>query len=182
MAESNACFYCGAEQNYLNCKRCASDFEVQRFFCYSDYKLFKSFIVSRKSGADRYDRKLPWLSQTVSNYLMEETNVDLVFVPSRSKEHWLQHFISDDSILSLRNLIEKKDGRISSKLLSSNARKNTPDGFQLVKKNLNVIGDSVLLVDDVASTGSSLRACISLLKRLGYPNIFVFVFTGQKLR
>ncbi|MDK2799523.1 MAG: competence protein ComFC [Clostridiales bacterium] len=69
-------------------------------------------------------------------------------------------------------LLKIKDTQPQSKLTRSQRRKNIKDAFQISDETV-VKGKTVLLVDDVYTTGTTVDECSKLLKRAGAKEVYV---------
>ena len=101
-------------------------------------------------------------------------------VPSRDEQNWIQNILPD----SIRNLIRgsnliRAEDQIEQKYLNWEERHSRRYNLFEVRSNASIVSDSVLLVDDVMSTGTSLESCVSLLLRLGYRRVYIVVFAYQ---
>ncbi|MCJ8345411.1 hypothetical protein MJH12_07715 [bacterium] len=107
---------------------------------------------------------------------------NICFVPSRKTDHWLQFYLNKVDRARVFAPLVKNPLKLSQKLLNRSDRiensMNLFRGSDDFKQNLN----SILLIDDVLSTGNSLQSAIKELKSLGYKNISVLVFTYQEIR
>jgi predicted amidophosphoribosyltransferase len=76
-------------------------------------------------------------------------------------------FLADEMGLSLSAAIRRRPLTHQQKELSAAAREqNAAKSFELDASD-TVVGKTVILVDDVCTTGTSLAACASLLKQAG---------------
>lgn len=67
-------------------------------------------------------------------------------------------------------LFRLKHSRMQKSLDSEQRHRNAAEAFR-TGKGLSLAGHSVILVDDVVTTGSTMNACAALLKRAGAENI-----------
>jgi ComF family protein len=67
-------------------------------------------------------------------------------------------------------------------LLSAHARLKNIKGAFAVRKNHNLTGKNICLVDDIKTTGATLNECAKVLKEAGAGKVFAFVLAvaGQK--
>lgn len=67
-------------------------------------------------------------------------------------------------------LFRLKHSRMQKSLDTEQRHRNAADAFR-TEKGLSLAGRTVILVDDVVTTGSTMSACIELLKRAGAGNV-----------
>ena len=108
-------------------------------------------------------------------------NYTLVFAPSYKgddEERGFNHVVSIFSVLKLKSLqILHKIDKVKQSDLSSEERKNI--GNHLSIDNVDLTNVKVLLVDDVYTTGSTISACIELLRKQGAKKIKVLVMSKR---
>lgn len=184
--EGNICRYCGREQAYCTCKRAGNAYE-------------RNVSVFRYDGAaaDAVKRfkmgKIPQISVYISNEMsmLIEREYDgisfdcVTFVPmARIKEtrrgfnhaELIAKRIADNLGLPMRPLLKRRFGFYSQKSLNSADRfKNVRGKFRVVK---NVRGMTVLLIDDVITTGATLGECAGQLKNAGAAAVFGATFAS----
>ena len=178
---------CGGALRSHSCIRCSQDLGCSAFFAPFFYSELKSFLGVRKTTPLQIGGLGPALELDV---LLPEPRYayDVFLVPSTSGEHWMEKGCSlgarrlgdyDGSVMErgVSSPLSRNPLKLSQKLLNKTER-----GLNCV--NLFRIGDdprrkseNALLIDDVISTGGSIRACAGLLKRLGYNQVSVFCLT-----
>lgn len=184
--EGELCQYCGREILHCNCRRSENGFcrNVSAF----RYDGSAAQIVKRfKMG------KIPQISVYISNEMSmlierEYGTVEfdcVTFVPmTRIKEMRLgfNHAkliakrVSDNLHLPMSSLLKRSFGIHSQKSLNSvNRYKNVRGKFHVVK---NVQGMTVLLIDDVITTGATLSECAFQLKSAGAAAVFSATFAS----
>ncbi len=78
-----------------------------------------------------------------------------------------------------RNLLRKKDTKQQAKLNKEQRKLNVDGSF--LWKGESLEGKTILLVDDVVSTGATVEACIGALKSAGCTNYSIFcLFRAEK--
>lgn len=86
--------------------------------------------------------------------------------------------------IPVRNLLKKSKKTKDQKSLNKNQRvRNVKDAYQADEEVLGThIPDSVLLLDDVVTTGSTLSACAKALKAKGVTNVaFISICVAEQL-
>jgi ComF family protein len=96
---------------------------------------------------------------------LRERNFNQSLLLARSAAHLLG---AELDFLSLRRI---KYTQPQTGLKSNERRKNVRGAFEVVNRNV-VKGRSVLLVDDVTTTGSTLNECARTLRRAGAREVF----------
>lgn len=70
-------------------------------------------------------------------------------------------------------LLRQKETKIQAKLSEKERKKNIAEAFVLNQNNhLSVLGKSIIVVDDVWTTGATLRTCANALKRGGVKRVW----------
>ncbi len=75
----------------------------------------------------------------------------------------------------LRDVLKQKEKRQKQSSLSATERSENVKGNFAVKKPEEITGKTILLVDDVCTTGSTLRECAKMLKRAGAKSVHCLV-------
>lgn len=138
----------------------------------------KSYRIFDKEFADLY-------SLTVSRIKAKYSVDGVCAVPSRpGKEHRFDKIvkaISDSCGLDdlSAKLICEKDYEIQKTLSQDEREQNVKDVF-VFQGDLS--GRSIVLIDDVASTGSTLKACIRALKEKNVEQIYIVVLGINQLQ
>lgn len=111
--------------------------------------------------------------------VLEQYNVDGVCsVPPRPGEinrfhDTLESISSECGIINYESLFICIDAYPPQKGLPSYERENNIRGVFSFKERLN--GENIIIIDDVISTGSTIRECINVLKAAGAGNIYIVV-------
>ena len=101
------------------------------------------------------------------------------FVPSKFNGSRYDHMFTFKELSFNRVSLLLKKEVIPQKLLKREERIGQKRNlFEIVDNPLRM-SDTVLLIDDVLTTGASLGSCISLLLGLGYSKVFAIVFSYQ---
>ena len=192
------CENCRAEalskrSNHGQCQRCHS-FGVYSDSCHScqqwpNYLRGNVAIWPYQQGwqqaiLDFKFRNKPWLAEALAAELLPFLPADydlLVPVPLHPKRMQergynqsalLAQMISRYSGLPWQNSLQRVRNTPHQTGLSRNQRLQNLDGaFDLCKK-IDVTGKRILLVDDVFTTGTTLRACAGVLHRYGAKEIY----------
>lgn len=123
------------------------------------------------------DGQLPYLAKTASAFMLAQltrlgwpTPDILVPVPSR---HWFQgvnhaHLIAAQLSCSLGipslSLVKRRIGDLSQARLSKTQRETLPSDSFYLKKHCSLDEKTILLIDDVVTTGTTLRRTADALK------------------
>ena len=83
---------------------------------------------------------------------------------------------------SLLSALDRNPSKLSQKLLNRKERKENGVNLFIPRDDFEKGSKKALLVDDVMSTGTSMRTCVSLLRSLGYQQIYGFILAFQNLR
>ncbi|MDP8219649.1 MAG: ComF family protein [Candidatus Theseobacter exili] len=121
--------------------------------------------------------------QSGKNLLNDNTDI-ITYVPIHWHKRWKRGFnqseelaqvVSKEYNIQLKELlsrIKRRHGQVS--LGRDDRKRNVEDIFEVVDKEL-VKGKSIMLVDDVITTGSTVNACAKTLIKSGAVNVRVIV-------
>lgn len=187
MLDSNICLKCGEPISYLKhdideCKNRLSNISIIRSFSYYQPPL-SSALRNLK-----YNRDIG-IAEVLANYLVELYNknkldIDMVIpVPLSSKRiherGYNQSFLlalpfsmSTKLLINKQSLRRVKDTQSQVKLDRHERLTNVNDAF--IADSKVVKGKNILLIDDVSTTGATLEACASALKKAGANDIVAF--------
>ena len=170
------CLRCDSKlDEHKSCPTCASEFQTARFRCLFTYEDIQRLMIKVKRNG--FLASLPReLFVLPSNWLCGvRVQPRLIAVPARSSSHWLSRWLRQSDSPFLRNHL-----KMSQKLKTKQARiRNSLDLF-LPNDDFRSEEDKFILVDDVLSTGQSVRACLSVLRQLGYTPFGVFLLSWRK--
>lgn len=187
-------YFCGvcscASYNGLTHPKCESKYSVDGIFPILNYHgLLKKILYQYK-----YNPHLRDLTEILGDFLYEGfiqneilmkemQNQECVFtaVPLHSKRQktrgynqseLLAEFVSKKlGIKCLRVMIRNKNTTPQFKLPKSERHENIKGAFEMVKKD-SVKGLTVLLIDDITTTGATLLECANVLKRNGAQKVY----------
>ncbi|MCO4782518.1 MAG: hypothetical protein KC646_09340 [Candidatus Cloacimonetes bacterium] len=170
---------CGGTINDFDCKLCSNLFECDRFYILEDYFVLQSFIYKSKVSKEVAEYSSFNLSGLIqqSNYSFDH----IVFVPSRNNSHWLNNCLNDEDKDRVFAPLLKNPQKLSQKLLNRHHRIRNSVNLFIRSDDFKTNLGSILLIDDVVSTGNSLQSVIQELHNMGYRNISVLVLAYQKL-
>lgn len=179
---SYTCKKCGKPLGNCVCKVLSADFERNVSAFGFEEPCVASLIYKLKSGGAKITSD--FLGMSLSERIKEEyadVKFDYVtYVPVTSRQLAKNGFdhaeiiaktvAREFSVNFIKSPLYKKN-RIKQKYLNiENRRKNAPKMFAL-KRNAAISG-TVLLIDDVMTTGNTFSVCAKLLKRAGAEKIY----------
>lgn len=186
---TNPCPRCGDnmanENTYcLNCKsRKETFFDRSRSVClYSD--VAKSLVLKSKFSSQKY------LAKNMAAFMIDVYNVShfdcdcITFVPSgkkRTKERGynIAELLANNIALKLNlpviNTMEriKEQHQINKNYKSR--QENIKDAYKILD-NINLKNKTILLVDDVITTGATINECSRILKKAGASKVYGLTF------
>lgn len=123
------------------------------------------------------------LTEFLEEYIIKNINYEeyiITYVPLSKKskkargfnqcEYIAKKIARDLSIEALEVLIKPKETKEQKKLKRDERYKNIKDAFE-VKKGMNVNSYSIILIDDVTTTGATLQEAYKLLKKFKVKDI-----------
>lgn len=189
----SACLKCGSESlsgDY--CIKCKSfSFEFDQNISVTNYDDFAVNILFKLKNGDRY------IAEDIAYFIHEQMlkfNIHadmLTCVPLGKKSYKLRGYnqseliareISDLSgIEFFADAIEKVIERDVQKQLSGVDRaKNLKDAFKANKNKADFKNKTVIIIDDVITTGATLSECSRALKKVGVKKVFCMTFSAVK--
>lgn len=190
--EGEKCKYCGAEKKRCNCKKHRNEYDgITAPFYYEDSI---SLAVRRfKFGGKGF------LSDIFATEMAEcvkkdfkDVDFDLIcFVPftlsqkihrEYNQSELLAEKLSEKLNIPLKKIMVKLFDTNSQHKMKLKYRAGNVFGVYDVKERVNVKGKTILLVDDVRTTGATLNDCARILKIRGAENVYctVVAIAGAK--
>lgn len=179
-----SCLRCGSLLDQNSCNSCAQELGTDRFRAICDYADLRFWIANCKREVGRKELMMSpiLMGEFYRNFLRnKDFSVDVQFVPSKFNSSRYDHMFTLKELSFNRVSLLLKKEVIPQKLLKREERIGQKRNlFEIVDNPLR-ISDTVLLIDDVLTTGASLGSCISLLLGLGYSKVFAILFSYQTI-
>lgn len=188
--EQPVCYYCGYSKKDCICKNKKSYYDKIIAAYY-----YKGPIIKAIDRMKFQERKFVCevMAQDMSDAVRtnySDINFNYVtFVPFSQEDKKTREFnhseviarhISNNLNIEFADLIKQIYDKPTQHLLSSKDRKGNVFGIYDVE-NINVVnGKTILLVDDIKTTGSTLDECSKMLKLAGAENVCCVVFAITK--
>lgn len=191
------CYVCNKEEENIICNRCKNKIQkIEESFliygCQTFICSYYSFIV--KDLILRFKYKGDFHAGEILKILLEdkirEANIKIdyiTFVPVakdalKKKEfnqcEYLARELGKDLDIKVIKLLEKKNKVKEQKTLSKEEREKNIRGAFKLSFSKGLEGCSILLLDDVITTGSTLKSCIIEIKKI--KDIKIFLLTIAK--
>ena len=150
-------------------------------------------ILDLKDSSEKgHAKAVAYFSEATSCYVenelpFERLKIHVVVVPSSTKGKWSPGMlaIADHLIAEHRNLVDSRRAlertQTIAKLANGGSRNISVhmQSINITDRNASRLQNgAVLLMDDVATTGNSLRACVTILQQCDVAHIFPFTI-GQ---
>lgn len=176
------CKFCAAEKSRCDCKKHKLSFDgLTAPFYYED--CIKQSIVSFKFSGKTVRGNI--LAQNMATAVREDfkdKKFDFIcFVPftnwqkikrKYNQSEILAEHLSKELKIPLCNILVKLFETKSQHRMNSRERKGNVFGVYDVKNGINVKGKTILLVDDVKTSGSTLDDCAAILKIRGASEVY----------
>lgn len=166
------------------------DFQLDGVYIGAHYVDVQDSIEAYKY---RSDRQYAWqyvdiLAKVVEKYVEKEiSNCSIVAVPmhwSRYMIRWFNHIeflvtrLSDKLAIPYKKPLQANFTHRQSKLSKVKRMQNRDHAFGI--RSWNILPETVILVDDIISTGSTVNACAKILKESGVKKVYwVFIASNQ---
>ncbi len=186
-ARSSSCYRCNAKTNeFLTCSGCRSSSPLRRVYAFYDFEEINQLLVHKL----KYERSkvayLPIAQMITSKHL---THYDIICPIPTSAKHRRQRGYGHAEVIAkevanltgvyYRKLLVKTN---STRQVGSSRAKRFKQAENSYQSTLKAKGGSVLLVDDVLSTGATIEACAKILKLNGAKKVDALVFAKQNLK
>ncbi|MGI6678096.1 MAG: ComF family protein [Dehalobacterium sp.] len=142
-------------------------------------------------GAVKWDKPLGALMEEKVNQKLPFHNISLIIpVPLHPNRQKIRGYNQSELLareigrrmkiaVDLNTLQRVRDTPSQTGLSREERRKNLHEAFQVVASG-NLIGKTVLLVDDIYTTGTTVKACARILKKGGAKKVFVVTCAAGK--
>lgn len=190
-----ACVQCGTPiECYGKCSRCAkNNFCFDEGFAVYVYKDFPREAILRFKFGDMY-KYAEYFGYTMARYadISDIPFVDYV-VPVPIHEWKLLKRGYNQSLLlaqvyarereedCVELLVRVKNTKPQNKLSRNERDKNIKGAFALKDEKIDLKGKSVLLIDDIFTTGSTINECARILKKYGAHEVYSFCLSVREL-
>lgn len=189
---TDICVFCGKRREDCDCKKHKNEYcAIAAPFYYAG--LPKS-AVARVKFSDRLTgiQEMAFQMETVISTFYTSVAFDAVsFVPATKKKDAergcnlagaLAALIAQEMKIELFDCLEKLYENEEQHKLNFKERKGNVSGVFQVKENMDVSDKTILLIDDVKTTGSTLNECAKMLNIFGAKAVWActFALTGGK--
>ena len=204
----NWCYFCKEENNCITnyiCDDCRNNLEIlnreinldsidihKAFYILGFNRFIKEMIYDFKFNGKSYLYKP--LGQIMLDFIIDfnlNKGIDhIYFIPSHRRKESIRGYNQSELLaryiseklnieLSTNNLIKYRHTKEQNKLNKSERVNNLKDSFK-VKRPEEIKGKSILLIDDIVTTGSTFIECAKVLKANGAREITALALTSSK--
>jgi ComF family protein len=200
------CLGCGKEDFWI-CKNCIKDIDekrkqlststsdIKKIWALADYHqpIIEKSIKKIKFGycQDILNNMTPFLREGVTNIPFPKNSlfcpVPLHILRKNNRgfnqAEKISQIFSSITNIPTKNLLKRKKNTIPQTFLNGKERKkNLQNAFSLLKARTSCFPSftPIILVDDVATTFSTLNECAKVLREHGYNNIYSLVIARSK--
>lgn len=143
-------------------------------------KFGKNIIISRLFA----EMLLPWSNQIEKSYALMPVPLHRVRLRSRGYNQAYE-IAKELAKLSDRlldtSLIRNKNTAMQAQLKLNQRAKNVSEAFAVTKTPINTLNKKIILVDDVMTSGNTLKECAKTLLKAGVSDVKVLVFARKSL-
>lgn len=182
----SCCFSCARiTNNFMTCALCSKHSALKAVWCVADYNnLARSIITTYKYDAVREVRKI--IVQEMLKVL-PSTEFLITNIPTATDRIRQRGF--DHCALIAREIAKERHLPYSALLYRTNSShqvgsskserlKQTENLFQ-IKNKFNLKEKTILLIDDVATTGATMQSAARILKNSGAKDVYGLVFAKK---
>lgn len=173
------------------CDKCFNDlvciydqFELKNVnvMCIYDYNETLANLLYRFKGCFDYELKDIFLSRQITYLKIKYLKYTLVPIPSWVEDDDIRGFNHVEEIFKLLNLpiikcLRKKEKFKQSSLNKKN-RENVKQKLEIIDEQ-KIVGENILIVDDVMTTGSTIKAAIDLVSEYRPKSISVLILARK---
>lgn len=183
------CFRCHAmTSNFDTCKKCRNYTAVKRLYVASEYKETPKALVRVLKYDCKRHGALPIarvLTELLPHYPPGVLVVAVPTAPLHVRQRGFDHTARiAKEVAKLKGLrfvpALSKPNNLRQVGASKKNRQEQAKGAYRIKRNSNVNGCDILLIDDVVTTGATLAECIKVLKKAGAKSVDAAVFAYSK--
>ncbi|RYE06359.1 MAG: ComF family protein [Rickettsiaceae bacterium] len=174
----------------FTCSRCMQDpptYDKARFLLKFDVHSKK--IIHKFKYQDKLEIADTFANMIYDRYTVDFLNIDLVVPVPMNRFKRLFRMYNQTEILAKKiakisnkqlylDLLIKNKWTKSQTFLSKEARKNNIIGTIKINNKYNVKNRNILLIDDVLTTGTTVKYCSSIIRRAGAATIFVLAIAA----
>lgn len=188
---SLVCKFCSKKVENLNLKSELIKIENKQIYCVAPFRydglIRQSVLRFKFKGKVSYATFFAcMMSQTITRYY---TDIDFVtFVPI-SNSRKIKRKFDQSEVLSekigkiinapVKSVLRKIFDNVEQHNLNKVGReKNILNVYKVIDKN-EIIGKNILLVDDICTTGNTLKECVNLLIKSGAKNVYCATITME---
>ena len=188
------CKYCGAEKSRCNCKKHKRAFEAIVAPFYYENSIKKSILNLKFNSEDFIAKTLAKDMAETVNKSYKDISFDFICYVPFTVSQGLNRIYNPSELLAY-NLSEELGipvQRVMVKLFNTKPQHNMKYservgnvfGIYDVNDDVNLKGKTILLVDDVKTSGATLNECASILKIRGAEKVYCVVsaVAGTKLQ
>ena len=190
-----ACVQCGIPiEHYGKCSRCAKNkYFFDEGFAVYVYKDFPREAILRFKFSDMYNYA-EYFGYTMARYadVSDIPFVDYVVPVPIHKCKLLKRGYNQSLLLAevyarereevcVEMLVRVKNTKPQNNLNSKAREKNIKGAFALIDENINLKGKSIMLIDDIFTTGSTINECARVLKKHGADKVYSFCLSIREL-
>lgn len=168
---SNYCVFCKKEQPEFDCARAPLIFKEKIVVLIHNLKYNNSKFIATCFSKMLYDE-----------FLKTDWQVDLVcpvplFVKREKQRGYNQsellcdEFKKNGFVVDKTNLVRVKNTQTQTELTYKERQENLENAFKVIDKS-KIKGKTILLIDDVFTTGSTLKHCSKELKKAGAIKVY----------
>lgn len=183
------CFYCQkATSDFDTCEKCRKNTNIKRLYVASEYKDSAKQLISTLKFKSKRQSSLP-ISLMIAEqlpYLAEGTLiVNLPTAPQRIRQRGFDHTwhiareIAKQKGVQARRVLRRKDNHRQVGSSRKQRIAQSKDSYRAVNIE-DIKGKTIILIDDVVTTGASLSSAIKTLKQAGAKDVQAATFAYNK--
>ena len=179
------CKYCGAEKSRCNCKKRKRTFETVVAPFYYENSIKKAVLTLKFDGEDFLAKTLARDMVKTINKCYKDIAFDLIcYVPFTVSQglnriynpsELLANNLSEELGIPVQNAMTKLFNTKPQHSMRYSQRAGNVFGIYDIAEDMDLKGKTILLVDDVKTSGATLNECASILKIRGAEKVYCVV-------
>ena len=180
LVSDKKCLFCGRILDKRLCDKCRKEFRVKNGFAYCYYRegpvkdiVWNLKFRGKKELAEVVAKKIKF-PEDLKGYVLVPVPLDKIRFRERgyNQSFLIAKHLAFASNLEMKDSLRKESRKPQMALKKRDRQKNLEGAYFVIGE----VPKKVILVDDVLTTGSTIKECVKVLKKAGAREVVVVVF------